>query len=625
MTQVIVEGKDLTLNRRQVLGSGGEGTVYKVAVKGETVALKVYETPTKARAEKLLAFERLSPKFTDRVVAPGLIAFNPSGLAVGFTMPLLPRGFEELASLSNKRYRASYKVTTKDVVETFLDALPTLANEVHKQGFVVGDYNDLNILFAGSKVYFIDVDSWQFGKFPCPVATENFLDPMLYGVDLSKKPAFSPGNDWYSFAVMLFKSLLLVHPFGGTHKTLNRILARAQRKVTVFSPEVIYPGVALSPDILTDELAHAFDKYFTKNFREAFPKGVLEDYLSTLTKCKNCGSYFPAIRGVCPVCSAKFVVVIAKPIISGKTITAIELLRVNGQILFVQTFGDEVKVLAAEGGKIFFYNKKPNLVASRKELFREVKGARYEMTDEHLFVNTPGSASVLAYALTDGKLLGKVPTGIFAGNRKAVFKASENHFFRIDGVNLVYGEMWSGVLNEKPLRRVMEDQTWFWIDRNSETPSVFGVFQVIRQQLFWMVKEGNFFDVFVPELEKAESLIDISVKMSSKGVYILRRTQLAGKEYLRQELVDEGGKVTFSNRMPLAGHPFPNLHGQAYSNGVVLHPTDTGIVQEEVSTGKTKTFAETQGVAHEGDNLIRLGGSILVVKSDRIIELSAKS
>ncbi|MBI4157610.1 hypothetical protein HY502_02075, partial [Candidatus Woesebacteria bacterium] len=82
---MIVEGKDLTLNRRQVLGSGGEGTVYKVAVKGETVALKVYETPTKARAEKLLAFERLSPKFTDRVVAPGLIAFNPSGLAVGFT------------------------------------------------------------------------------------------------------------------------------------------------------------------------------------------------------------------------------------------------------------------------------------------------------------------------------------------------------------------------------------------------------------------------------------------------------------------------------------------------------------------------------------------------------------
>lgn len=623
--QVTVGGKDLKLDRRNVLGSGGEGTVYKAKVGSETVALKVYEIPTKGRAEKLLAFAKLSPKFTDRVIAPQLIAYNPSGLAVGFTMPLLPSGFEEMASLSNKKYRASYNVTTRDVVETFLDAIPTLANEVHKQGFVVGDYNDLNSLFAGKKVYSIDVDSWQFGKFPCPVATENFLDPMLYGMDLSKKPTFAPGNDWYSFAVMLFKSLLLVHPFGGTHKTLNRILTRAQKKVTVFNHEVIYPKMAISPDILTDDLAHTFDTYFTKNFRDVFPKGVLEGYLSTLTKCKNCGSFFPATRGTCPVCSAKFIVVIAKPIISGKTITAVELIRVSGNILFAQALGDEVKVLASEGGKIFFYNKKPKLAASRKELFREIKGARYEMTSEHLFVNTPGSSSVLVYSLANAKLLGKVPTGIFTGNRKAVFKTSETHFFRIDGVNLVYGEMKSGALNEKTLRRVMEDQTWFWVDKNSETPSVFGVFQVIRQQLFWMVKDGNFFDVAIPELEKAESLIDISVKISSKGVYLLRRTQLAGKDYLRQELVDEGGKVTFSNRTPLANHPYPNLHGQAYSTGVILHPTDNGVVQEEVSTGKTKTFAETQGVVDGGDNLIRLGGSILVVKNDRVIELSTKS
>lgn len=623
--QVIVQGEDLKLDKRNVLGSGGEGTVYKAKVKGHTFALKVYETPTRARSEKLLAFERLSPKFTDRVVAPKLLAYNPSGLAVGFAMPLLPGGFEEIASLSNKKYRASYQVTTKDVVETFLDALPTLANEVHKQGFVVGDYNDLNILFAGKKVYFIDVDSWQFGKFPCPVATESFLDPTLYGVDLSKKPAFTPGNDWYSFAVMLFKSLLLVHPFGGTHKTLNRILTRAQRKLTVFSPQVIYPKMAFSPDILTDDLANTFDKYFTKNFRDTFPKGVLEGYLSTLTKCKNCGSFFPASRGTCPACSAKFVVVIAKPIISGKTITAIELVRVNGPILFAQVMGDEVRVLANEGGKVIFYNKMPKLAASRKELFRETKGARYEMTNDHLFVNAPGSKDVLVYDLTHAKLLGKVETSIFSGNRKAVFKASESHFFRIDGENLVYGEMNSGTLNETPLRRVMEDQTWFWVDKNSETPSVFGVFQVVRQQVFWMVKNGNFFDVAIPGLEKTESLIDVSVKFSSKGIYLLRRTQLNGKDFFRQELVDAGGKVTFSNKTEVTSHPYPELHGQAYSTGVILHPTDLGIVQEEVATGKTKTFAETQGVVDGGDNLIRMGNSILVVKNDRVLEISTKS
>lgn len=621
--QIYLNGDPVTLDKRMVLGSGGEGTVYKVTVNGKKVALKVYETPTRERSLKLLAFDKLSPKFPDQVIAPQILALNGRDMAIGFTMPLLLGKFEEIASLSNKKYRTSFGTTTKDVSELFLDGISTLES-VHKQGFVVGDLNDRNELFQGSSMLWIDVDSYQFGTFPCPVATETFIDPGLYGIDLSLKPVFSAGNDWYSYAVMLFKSLLLVHPYGGTHKTVDGLMKRATKKISVFDSGVTYPIIGISPDILTDDLHSVFDGYFQKGQRNPFPESILRDYLDSLRECTSCGTYFPSTRGNCPVCSAKVLIVIQRPKVSAKGIEVIEILRVNGQILLTRVVGDEVRVLANENGKLVFYSKRPNLTASTRVIMENIPGAKFEMNSEQLFVNLPSTTEILVYNLSDGRLVGKITTAEFVPNRKAVFRASDEYIFRIDKGKLTYGRIVLGRLEENVLRQVMEDQTWFWVDTVSTEPSVFGLFQVLRQQMFWMIKDGNFFDVDIPQLDKTENVIDISVKFSSQGVYLLRKTQHHGKDYLRQDLVDASGKVIFTNRVEESTHPNPEVHGQAYGTGMVLHPTDEGIMQEEVKSGKTKIFDGTKGFVDGTDTLIRYGSSILAVKSDSIIQISVK-
>ena len=80
--------------------------------------------------------------------------------------------------------------------------------------------------------------------------------------NLSKGLKYTTLNDWYSFAVLLFKSILLAHPYGGTHKKIKSLTERAQKRITVFDKEVKYPKVAYSPDVLTDELAQVFHQYF---------------------------------------------------------------------------------------------------------------------------------------------------------------------------------------------------------------------------------------------------------------------------------------------------------------------------------------------------------------------------
>lgn len=621
--QVLVDGTSVALDKRSVLGSGGEGTVYKAKVKNQTVALKVYEKPTRARANKLIAFDGTPHNFTDRIIAPDLLAYDASGLVVGFTMPLINGTFTEISNFSNKKFRSSYGVTSRDVARVFLDGIPTLSN-IHSHGFVVGDLNDLNVLSQATKMLWWDVDSWQFGKFACPVATETFLDPALYGIDLSLKPVFNIGNDWYSYAVMLFKSLLMVHPYGGIHKTFLGIPERATRHVTVLDRDVTYPVIGISPDILSDDMHNIFESYFKKGARTSFPEDKLREYTESLRQCTKCGSYFPSSRGTCPVCSAKMVILIQKPLLSNKDMEVFELLRVDGKILYLRVLGEEVRVMADIKGKTVLVTKKPKLPAYNKELFTTIPGAKFEMDCNSLYVNKPGENSILVYQITSAKLLGKIDTEMFALTRKAVFRASNVHLFRIDGNNLKYGKMNGGSFEETVLRRIMEDQTWFWVDHSSTEPYVFGLFQVIRQQVYWMIKDGNYYDVSVPQLADSEILLEVSAKFSSQGIYLIRKTQLNGKNYLRQEMVDVNGKVVFSNNQVASTHPNPEVHGQVYASGVVLHPTDKGVMQEKIATGETKVFSVTKGHVDGSDTLYRLENSILSVGQDRVIQITLK-
>ena len=184
-------------------------------------------------------------------MSPSELATDKAGRVVGYLMPLVA-GAEDFGRLAQRKWRLGV-LSNAQLTSLFL-SLHGLVDQVHAAQVVIGDFNDGNVLFAGGQPYLIDADSMQFGGFPCPVGHERFLDPRLYGVDLSTAPKFSEGSDWYAYAVLLFQSLLSVHPFGGTHSKFATLLRRAEARHSVMQSDVLVPRLAVPPKVLPDDL-----------------------------------------------------------------------------------------------------------------------------------------------------------------------------------------------------------------------------------------------------------------------------------------------------------------------------------------------------------------------------------
>ncbi|MEO6576479.1 MAG: hypothetical protein ABIP89_21695, partial [Polyangiaceae bacterium] len=256
----MIGGDRVDLGNATLLGTGGEGTVY--GWKGRAVKIfhpiaqgltaKEEATQTTALAAKIEKIRAFPSPLPGCVAAPIELVRTDHGDVAGFVMNAVAGGTEALR-LGQRRWREG-RVSNAGVVEIMKDAHATL-RALHARGIVVGDLNDGNIIVsAKNKAHFIDCDSMQFGIHRCVVGHERFLDPRLYGVDLMARQAFSDGTDWYAFAVMLFTSLLYVHPYGGQHPTHRTLLRRAEARHSVFRSDVTYPKAGAHFRILPDPL-----------------------------------------------------------------------------------------------------------------------------------------------------------------------------------------------------------------------------------------------------------------------------------------------------------------------------------------------------------------------------------
>ena len=87
-------------------------------------------------------------------------------------------------------------------------------------------------------------------------------------------------------------------------------------------------------------------------------------------------------------------------------------------------------------------------------------------------------------------------------------------------------------------------------------------------------------------------------------------------------MVDSAGQVTFSSpRIRAEDHPAASLHGLVYSTGKLLHATDEGILQEDVTTGNSKTFTTTKGHVQEENSLHQYQNGLLVVQDNLVIHI----
>lgn len=312
---VWVDGQRVTLTPAALLGQGGEAEVYDL---GDGRVIKWWKPADHPDFEGMpaaqdVARRRLAEQPTKLRALPGRLpaaVVAPCGFAlggkrstqiVGYLMPKVAG--VPLHSFGEPKWRRDHPIAGADLVAALL-SLHDAISELHRVGIVIGDCNDLNVLVDGRRVHLIDVDSYQFGGYDCPMFSERFVDPRL--CDPQQLVPIAPhdeASDWFAFAVMAFRSLLGVGPWGGVHQPADPTkrcspVMRALRRLSVYAADVVYPRAARSLGILPDELTAVFRAVFERDLRAPFPRVELERL--RLRGCSTCGEEHGRVR--CPAC-----------------------------------------------------------------------------------------------------------------------------------------------------------------------------------------------------------------------------------------------------------------------------------------------------------------------------------
>ncbi len=605
--QVHLDAKTVRLSNDRVIGVGGEATVFEH--QGE--ALKVYTHPSATRDRKLRAMLGRTSGLPGQVIAPQrLLTDTASGGAVGFTMPLLGAGYTELRQLASKKYRAQSGHTVRDVGRMFLNAHTTLS-AIHRAGMVVGDLNDLNLLFRDDDVWFIDVDSFQFDGYPCAVGTETFIDPSLYGVDLSARPAFTADTDWYAFAVLLFKSLLLAHPYGGVHPKVKLLTQRAASCLSVFDTDVTYPRIAYAPELLSDDLKIVFMERFAGGQRGVFPASALQSYLGALRDCPSCGAAYPSNRGHCPLCAAQV------PVMVPGTLQMETLLAAGGEVIAWEIIGKTARLLAHENGKVIYHEADGHRQPRRVTLFNTMPDATYAFMGNLLAISpSPENETLMLVDVSENEpqpVLQTTTDGL--GGRQPMFGADGGALYRLAGNYLMCGNVTHGQLVERAVMSVVPGQTWFQVAPHGD--AVFGYFRVFAEQQYWLLVDGNQVTAELAPLEPSEVLLDADAQFGEETILISRLTQVQGAERMRVDVIDHKGRRQHALVFDVPDE-FAPLGTAAYADGVVLWATDSGVTQLWLDDGSRRVFSQTEPVARRGDALVRYGKGLAVRRDDRL-------
>jgi len=592
MTEVYVQGRRIRLDPTQSVGKGGEADVFRIAP--DTV-LKVYKPAdhpdyagnkfemdaAKARLmihqDKLPAFPKTLP---DRVVSPRELATDRTGKRiVGYTMAFIDAA-EVLLRYAERSFRQG-RIGNGVVKDVFLDLYRTV-ERVHAERVLIGDFNDLNVMVRQTEAHLIDADSFQFSNFLCTVFTERFVDPLLCDPKQTRPILVKPhtaDSDWYAFAVMLFRSLVLCDPYGGVYKPkqpTNVLHAeRPLRRITVFNKDVRYPKPAIPYEVLPDELLSYFHRVFEKDARGPFPVRLLEAF--AWRTCTACGTEHG--RPACPTCKRAAPEAVKQVVQVRGKVTSTRIFATNGQILYATVQGGELKWLyedprdlrREDGGLVLEEH------AAVKVRYR-ISGSRSLMSyKDALTVFTPGQPETTIYPDPYGKM--------------HVFDANERRIYWVQGGVLVREHAFA----PQRIGDVLQNQTLFWVGSRFG----FGFYRAADLSMAFVfdADRGGLNDtVKIPPLKG--HLTDAVAYFTSDACWFLASLRDGGRAVNRCHLIRPNGTVeAVAEGEPGDGSWLGQIRGKCAGRNFLLSVTDDGIVrvQPQMSTlVKTAEFPDTE-------------------------------
>ena len=596
--------------------------------------MKLYHHTDANRSAKLQAFHALalSQRLPSNVLGPQRLFINRQGLVGGFEMALLPATAQPWKKLSQLSFCQHYGLELAQELDLLIELRRTL-QQIHAQGVVVGDLNDHNIYFdrppggltsapGKFQTYWIDVDSFQFGGFPCPVALVSFLDPQLYDAsDFATRPVFSVESDWYAFAVLLFKTLLKAHPYGGAHHQVKSLQERARARISIFDPAVTYPKSARPVAVLDDALLDYLRLVFEEDSREAAPESLLHGLRRALAMCPRCSLKYASSRPFCPTCNKQSPR--KKPSKLSGSLRVRTLLQTSGTIVqvFVRPSGRVSSVTRRDG-----YYRLVHLgvggVLEETPLFSGAAGARFGLFQDVLVVTPPGKEQLLLIDVSRRapNPLGSVQSERFEG--EAVFAATPQALYRIANGYVLRGRLRHGSLLEEIVTTAHRWRTQLWA--SPQVDVVAGYHRLFNEHHFFVVDQaGNQRPIAKSDRGAfpATSLSAIAVAWGAQSLAFLWQGTGSGDLESHVFISDYRGRALHQATSSATISPFDRLDGKVVNGMTVLHPTDGGIlrVRPESQTllddlAKTVTSASTLHW-HPRGLLIQESGSLFLAET----------
>lgn len=428
--------------------AGGEGIIYEYQNK----ILKIYRKDIVNISEKKEKVEKLIKKrLPSNVIKPLEMVFNLKGDFIGYTMNKVEG--EDFSTLSKKKHVKVNNISTKDIIKMLQDIKNTLI-ELHKNGIVIGDLNDGNILYDKNfNIYFIDTDSWSIDDIRCTVAMDLFKDPFL------KSNFFTNETDAYAFAVLAFKSLTKIHPFGGVTDPDMQILERMKQGISVLNskglkltiPKTINKWTFVSPDLLNQ-----FESIFENKDRNMLDKH-LDSLYKNLKFCATHNDYYFGKYSKCPLCNDNAPLTPEVPIKNG---------TMNGIPYIVLMSGIDIKTVLSLNSYINFNNEVVHKDTNTKIPFSH--NYRYYFSDK----------GTILYATNDKDIHIKVGDDKYSFEKKfksnILVKDDKVYFLNLNNflVELTINKLGNSIQNicktsSNSIFSVVDDKTYFVCDMYS--------------------------------------------------------------------------------------------------------------------------------------------------------------
>ena len=344
MTLKGLNGKQYQLDNKP-LGSGGEGDIYAILGNSSQV-VKIYKKSSTSQVleEKLKLMVQRPPSSSvlKQVAWPLDVVYDSTGSFCGFVMPKLDIT-DELSDIYVYPPKSGITYQQKLVLA---QNICVVIHEVHRAGYVFGDFNPRNIGINANTgaVAFLDTDSYHIvlnkntnQAYRCNVCAPGYAAPELlekcaYHISAhpedkqsayAKTPldTFTMETDNFALAIHMFRLLMNGYtPFNGINENESASVGSpglgdvaVKRDSYCFKPgnkpqAVAVPDISVLPDDIADLFSRAFidGKKDPKKRPDAVEwHKALESYEKSLVNCAvNRTHMYKRGLSSCPWCKA---------------------------------------------------------------------------------------------------------------------------------------------------------------------------------------------------------------------------------------------------------------------------------------------------------------------------------